>query len=62
MTLAETLKQIESLGQEKRRAQNTKYGAGENQFGLPLGDLRVLAKKIKTNHALAMVSRQSSAT
>src|SRR5262245_61359952 len=36
------------------RAHNTKNGAGENQFGVRLGDLRVLAKKIKTNHELAM--------
>ena len=54
MTLKETLKQLESLGNEKRRAHNIKYGAGDNQFGVPHGDIRVLAKKIKTNHELAL--------
>jgi len=48
------MKQLESLGNETRRAHNTKYGAGGNQFGVPLGDLRVLAKKIKTNDELAI--------
>jgi hypothetical protein len=46
MTLKETLKQLESLGNEKARAHNTKNGAGDNQFGVRLGDLRVLAKKL----------------
>lgn len=54
MTLEETLTQLEALGNEKRRAHNTKYGAGDNQFGVRLGDIRVLAKKIKTNLDLAM--------
>jgi 3-methyladenine DNA glycosylase AlkD len=54
MTLKETMKQLESLGNEKRRAHNTKYGAGDNQFGVQHGDIRKLAKKIKTNHELAL--------
>ena len=54
MTLNETLKQLKALGNEKVRAHNTKYGAGDNQFGVKLGDIRVLAKKIKVNHELAM--------
>jgi 3-methyladenine DNA glycosylase AlkD len=53
MTLAEVLKQLKSLGDEKVRAQNKKGGAGDNQFGVKRGDLRVLAKKLKTDHALA---------
>ena len=48
MTLKETLKQLEALGNEKVRAQNAKSGAGDNQFGVNLGDIRGLAKKIKT--------------
>jgi 3-methyladenine DNA glycosylase AlkD len=54
MTLEETLTQLEALGNEKMRAQNTKNGAGDNQFGVRLGDIRKLAKKIKTNHELAV--------
>lgn len=54
MTLNETLKQLKALSDEKTRKHNTKYGAGDNQFGVKHGDIRVLAKKIKTNHDLAM--------
>ncbi len=54
MTLKETLSQLEALGNEKMRKQNTKHGAGDNQFGVRRGDVRKLAKKIKTNHELAV--------
>ena len=54
MTLKETLSRLEALGDEKRRAHNRKNGAGDNQFGVPLGDIRKLAKQIKTNHELAI--------
>ncbi|KAA0230579.1 DNA alkylation repair protein [candidate division KSB1 bacterium] len=54
MTLKETLAQLKALGNEKVRAHNKKYGAGDNQFGVKLGDLRKLAAKIKTNHQLAL--------
>jgi 3-methyladenine DNA glycosylase AlkD len=54
VTLAEALRQLERLGDEGMRAYNAKGGAGDNQFGVQLGDIRTLAKKIKTNHELAM--------
>src|SRR5262245_52242703 len=53
-TLKETLAQLKALGNEKVRAQNTKHGAGNNQFGVRHGDIRKLAAKIKANHALGM--------
>lgn len=53
-TLEATLAQLEALGTERLRAQNTKRGAGDNQFGVQLGDIRKLAAKIKTDHALAL--------
>jgi 3-methyladenine DNA glycosylase AlkD len=53
-TLEETLAQLKSLGNEKRRAHNKKSGAGDNQFGVELGAIRKLAAKIKTNHPLAL--------
>ena len=53
MTLKDTLAQLKSLGDEKRRAHNRKAGAGDNQFGVPMGDIRKLAAKIKTNDKLA---------
>jgi 3-methyladenine DNA glycosylase AlkD len=54
MTLNETLKQLKALGDAKVRAQNAKSGAGDNQFGVKHGDIRVLANKIQPNHELAM--------
>lgn len=53
MTLADALKQLKALGNEATRKHNTKWGAGENQFGVKHGDVRALAKTIKTNPALA---------
>jgi 3-methyladenine DNA glycosylase AlkD len=54
MTVDEILKRLKSLGDEKVRAHNAKWGAGANQFGVKHGDIRALAKKIKTDHDLAM--------
>jgi 3-methyladenine DNA glycosylase AlkD len=59
MTLEEVLRQLKSLGNAGVREQNAKSGpmgsgAGDNQFGVSRGDLRTLAKKIKTNHELAL--------
>lgn len=54
MTLKEALAQLEALGNEKMRQQNKKRGAGDNQFGVLMGDIRKLAEGIKTNHELAM--------
>lgn len=54
MTLNEILKQLKALGNAKVRAQNAKSGAGDNQFGVSLGEIRGLAKKIRTDHPLAL--------
>jgi 3-methyladenine DNA glycosylase AlkD len=54
MAVKQILLQFESLGNEARRAHNTKAGAPNNQFGVKLGDIRALAKKIKTDHELAL--------
>jgi 3-methyladenine DNA glycosylase AlkD len=54
MTLKEALKQLAALGDEKMRAINLKNGAGKDHFGVKRGDLRKLAEKIKTDHALAL--------
>lgn len=58
-TLKDALRELESLGDERMRAQNAKGGAwgpgaGDNQFGVKHGDIRVLAKKIKPDHRLAL--------
>ncbi len=54
MTTHEILAQLESLGDDARRKHNAKAGAPENQFGVKLGDIRAVAKKVKTDHALAL--------
>jgi 3-methyladenine DNA glycosylase AlkD len=54
MNVKEILAQLKSLGDDARRAHNTKAGAPDNQFGVKLGDIRVMAKKIKTDHELAL--------
>jgi 3-methyladenine DNA glycosylase AlkD len=54
MTLKEALAQLKGLGNEKVRAHNKKRGAGDNQFGAKLGDIRKVAEKIKTDSKLAI--------
>ena len=63
MTVKEILAELESLGDEKRRQYNAKTGPDgipgvppDRQYGVKTGDIRKLAKKIKTprNHELAL--------
>lgn len=54
MTVQQILKRLASLGDDARRAHNTRAGAPDNQFGVKLGDIRAIAKEIKTNHPLAL--------
>ena len=54
MTLDETLARLEALGNERVRTRNRESGAGHNQYGVMLGDIRKLAKEIKTDHQLAL--------
>jgi 3-methyladenine DNA glycosylase AlkD len=54
MMLQQTLVQLEALGNEKVHLRNQKNGAGDNQFGVQLGDIRQLGAKLKTNHELAL--------
>ncbi len=58
-SLKEFLAELESLGDEKRRQFNARVGRDEvsgvppdKQFGCKAGDLRKLAKKLKTDHEL----------
>ena len=54
MTVDETLKELEGLGDPKVRNMNAKNGAPENQFGVKMGDIRTIAKKIKSDHELGL--------
>ena len=54
VSLTDALARLESLGHERMRAQHKKNGAGDNQYGVRLGDIRKVAAEIKTNHSLAL--------
>ena len=54
MTLKETLERLEALRDEKIFAHNAKNGSGDNQYGVKRGDIRKVAKAIKTDHDLAL--------
>lgn len=54
MTLNETLQRLKALGNEATRKHNTKWGAGDDQFGVKHGDIRALAKQIGSDHKLAL--------
>lgn len=54
MKTKEALARLEALGDEKVRAQNARNGAGDDQYGVRLGDIRKLAKEIKRNHELGL--------
>jgi 3-methyladenine DNA glycosylase AlkD len=54
MTVSEILDHFRSLGDEARRKHNARQGAGDNQFGVKMGDIRALAKKLKANHELGL--------
>lgn len=55
----EILDRLKSLGDSKVRERNAKAGAGENQFGLRMGDIRKLAKELKTDHNLGLALWQT---
>ncbi|MHC4409105.1 MAG: hypothetical protein ACYS0F_08895 [Planctomycetota bacterium] len=49
----ETRTRLEALGNARMRAQNARNGAGDNQLGVRLGEIRELARKLKTDHDLS---------
>ena len=53
-TVTDALERLKALGNEKVREQNRRNGAGDNQFGARLGDIRALAASIKADHQLAV--------
>lgn len=52
--LQSTLAQLEALGSERVRTLNHRNGAGTNQYGVMLGDIRKVAAKFKNDHALGL--------
>ena len=54
MTTAEIMQQLAGLGSETTKNTLLKHGAREPFFGVKVGDLKPIQKKIKKNHSLAM--------
>lgn len=54
MNKEEVIGQLEALGNPKMKAHHIKFGSQENVYGVKMGDIRALAKKIKTDHELAL--------
>ncbi len=53
MTPDEILDQLKALGTAKVRDLSVRHGAGENQYGVKLGEIRAIAKRIGVNSELA---------
>lgn len=54
MNLKEVMDFLESKGSEQTRKIYKKHGAPDNFFGVKVGDMKPLQKKIKNNHPLAL--------
>lgn len=54
MTVDEAMAELETLADERVRKHYVKTGAGKHVFGVKLGDVRKIAKRIKQDHKLAM--------
>src|SRR3954454_6485351 len=54
MTATDVLAQLKKLGSEQTKKTFLRHGAKEPLFGVKVADLKVLQKKIKTDHALAL--------
>lgn len=53
MTFAEVMAQLKAMGTVQNRKVYRRHGAGENQFGVSVANLRKLARQIKNDQALA---------
>lgn len=53
-TVEDILQALELRGNPQVRRLNARNGAPENQYGVKLGDLRTIAKSLKTNHELGL--------
>ena len=54
MTINDVLTKLQSLGTEQLRAQNERHGYIGAQYGVKLGELRTIAKAIKSNTAFGL--------
>ena len=54
MTTDEVMLELSKFGNEQTKKVFTRHGAREPFFGVKVGDLKILVKKIKTDHKLAL--------
>ena len=54
MTLAETMKLLESMGSEQTRKTHKRHGAPDPLFGVKIGDMKPILKQIKGDQELAL--------
>ncbi len=54
MTVKEVMKSLESMGSEQTRKIYTKHGATCPIFGVKVGDLKTIVKKVKKDHELSL--------
>lgn len=53
MTEAEALQELENYGTAQNRKVYKRHGIGDNLYGVSMANLKLLARKTKTNHQLA---------
>jgi 3-methyladenine DNA glycosylase AlkD len=53
-TVEKILKELETMGSEQTRKVLVKHGAPANQYGVKVGDMKKIVKRIKKNHELAI--------
>lgn len=54
MNAAEILDQLEAMGSEQTRKTFKNHGAPDNMFGVKVGDMKTIVKKVKKNHELSL--------
>ncbi len=53
MTVKQAVDELKKCADPKQKEYHQKNGAGKDVIGVKMGDVRIVAKKIKTDHALA---------
>lgn len=54
MTTASILEQLAAMGSEQTRKTFKNHGAPDSMFGVKVGDLKTIVKKVKKNHELSL--------
>ena len=54
MTVDDVMKELEAMGNEQTKKIFTRHGAREPFFGVQVGDLKKIVKKVKKDHELGM--------